>query len=370
VAIAKPLREQAASGIEQQARRFRGAAGRYYQVRRLDLERALRVEVGHTRGPTAAVGPNFLHHALGAQLAIAAREGFGDHGVLGAVLGVDLAGKSHAPAALHAGGAPVVGHRVAQHGNVEGMQAQALGGGFQYLVFAPGRERRHGQRLFARGAENIPGVVPGDANFPLRFLVERLEIRVADGPVLERAARDRAVGGAHAEVFFHVAPRHRAVAGGTAAHACGVVAVNAIARQHHALATLGVHEHAAIPLVVRTEAAAQNGSALIAQVVLAAVEGCVPLAALEEHHAQAGFRQLLRHDAAPGPRSHHHRINTFQCHMRESSNLTILTSPRIPRYLHCFQSSTSFWAPCSGNPSERLLPAGAAAAALSFSPWR
>ena len=73
-------------------------------------------------------------------------------------------------------------------------------------------------------------VVAGNTDFPLGFLVVGFEILIGDRPVRERAAGYVAVSRAHTEIFFHVAPSHRAVTEGAAAHARGIVLITGTAR--------------------------------------------------------------------------------------------------------------------------------------------
>ena len=131
VAVTEAVGKQAALGVQQQASRLHGAAGDDDDVGKLLLQMTVGIEVGNAAGAAAIVGQNLLRHALGAQLAVAGAQRDGNDGVLRAVFSVHLAGKSTAPAAAHAGAAAVIGHAVARHGNVEGMQPEALGGRLQ-----------------------------------------------------------------------------------------------------------------------------------------------------------------------------------------------------------------------------------------------
>ncbi len=74
---------------------------------------------------------------------------------------------------------------------------------------------------------------------------------------------------------------------------------------------VGIDPNARIAFVFRPKRIAQHGGALIAQVVLAAIVGGVPLAALQQDHAQAGDRKLLGDNAARRARSHDHRIHSL-----------------------------------------------------------
>src|ERR1035438_8369898 len=148
-------------------------------------------------------------------------------------------------------------------------------------------ERRHRKGLAARPFERIVGVVARNAHLPLGFLVVRLQVGIADGPVFQGASFYSAVGRAHPEISFHVAPGHGAIAESATADAGRVVAVSAFTRAEEVFLPV-LYQYARIAVLVRTESVAQHRGALIAQVVFAAVGGRVPLAAFQQHHAQAG----------------------------------------------------------------------------------
>ena len=254
VAIAEAVGKKTGFGIQQQAGRFRGRSGNHHEVGGLFAPVAALVEVFDSRGAALLVGHDFPDHAFGAQRAVAGGEGARDHRVVRAALGVDLARKAHAPAAAHAPAPAVVRHRVAQHRKIKRMEVQPTCRGFQDLVLAAVRQRGHGQRPAARPFEDVVRVVTGNTDFPFRLGVVGLQVLIADGPVVQGAARHGAVRAAHAKVFLEVAPRHGAVTEGTATHARGVVVVSAVTRYHHLLAALGVHDDAPVTLVIRTNA--------------------------------------------------------------------------------------------------------------------
>src|SRR5208337_4952986 len=174
--------------------------------------------------------------------------------------------------------------------------------------------------------------------------VERIEVVVGDGPVFQRAAFRRAIGGAHLEVLGHVAPGLRAVAESPAAHAGGIVGVGSLAGQEGMQLALGANDNARISIVVGAEGVAQDGGALVAQVVFAAVVGDVPLSAFQQDHAEAGDGQFLGHDAAPGPGSYDDCVYLFHegepflvCYWARPSNggtsrpsIRQLTASRLP----------------------------------------
>ncbi len=262
------------------------------------LQMAALVEVGDAGRAAAIVGEDFFCHALGAEFAVAGVEGDGDYGVLRAVFGVDFAGESAAPAAAHAGAAAVVRNAVAQHGEMEGMQAEALCRRLEDAEFAIRRQRRHGKIAAARAVKGRAGVVAGDADFVFGLVVEGLKVVVGDGPVFKRTAGGSAVGGAHSEVLRHVAPGLRAVAQGSAADAGCVVLIGAFAGKDGVGSSLPVDPDTGIALVFGTEGVAEKGGALVAEIVFAAVGGSVPLAALKQDDAEAGGGKFLGNDAA------------------------------------------------------------------------
>ncbi len=173
--------------------------------------------------------------------------------------------------------------------------------GLENLVLPRRRQGRHRQGLRLVAAERVLRVVAAHPDLPFRLGVERLELVVAERPVLERAAFRSAVGRAHAEILRHVAPRHGAVAQRPAADARGVVRIRAIARVNDALASLQVDRDARVAFLrLRAEGVAEERGALVAKVVLAAVPRGIPAALFEQHHLQSGGREFLRRDASAG----------------------------------------------------------------------
>ena len=137
-------------------------------------------------------------------------------------------------------------------GMSNGCRPRRFAAGSRIWCSLVGGQRRHGQGFPARRLEDVIGVVAGDAHLPLGLLVVRLQVRVTDGPVFQRAARHRSVGGAHAEILLHVAPGLRAITERAAAHAGCVVAVAAFAGIDDPLALL-VHQHARVAFLVGAE---------------------------------------------------------------------------------------------------------------------
>ena len=131
-------------------------------------------------------------------------------------------------------------------------------------------------------------IITGGTDFVLSFLVEGLQVVVRDGPVFERAPHRHAVGGAHLEVLGHKTPGLRSPTERSTAHAGGIVLVRSLAGYYGVSRTLRINPNPGIALVLRTKCAAQDGGALVAQVVLAAVVSGVPLAALQQNYAQSG----------------------------------------------------------------------------------
>ena len=129
------------------------------------------------------------------------------------------------------------------------------------------------------------GVVAGDADFVFGLVVKRLEVVVGDGPVFKRTAGGRAVGGAHPEVLRHVAPGLRAIAQRAAADTGCVVLVGAFTGQHRVGSRHSVDPDARIAFIFGTKGVAEQGRALVAKIVFAAVSGGIPLArAQAERH--------------------------------------------------------------------------------------
>ena len=120
-------------------------------------------------------------------------------------------------------------------------------------------------RALARAVKWRARVIAGDADFVLGLLVERLQVVVGDGPVFERTACGRAVGGPHAEILRHVAPGLRAVAERPAADAGSIVLVGALAGQDSVQAALGIHPDAGIAFIFGAKGVAEHGGALVAQ---------------------------------------------------------------------------------------------------------
>ena len=125
---------------------------------------------------------------------------------------------------------PLYGTVLRSIGMSNGCRPRRLAAGQENLVFAVRRQRRHRQRLAARALERVAAIVARDAHFPLGLLVVRLQVRRSEigqsssvlpstAPYVERMRKS----------FSMIAPRHRAVAEGAAAHAGRVVAVAAVA---------------------------------------------------------------------------------------------------------------------------------------------
>ena len=108
---------------------------------------------------------------------------------------------------------------------------------------------------------------------------------------------------------------HRAIAKSSAAYASSIVVVVSVARSHHLLMAPFVDKHSRIAFVVRTESRPQHSCPLVAQIVLAIVEGRVPFAPFQQNHAETGGRQFFRGNAAAGACAYHDCINVFVCHL-------------------------------------------------------
>ncbi len=173
-------------------------------------------------------------------------------------------------------------------------------------------EGGHGEGLLARAAEGVVGVVAGHADLIFRLFVKRLQIVVADRPVLQRGILDLAVSGAEAEILRHKAPGHGAVAHRAPADAAGVVIVVSFAGKDNAGGTVGIDNDAAIAPVVGTKGIAESGGALGTEFVVVVLIVTRPVAALQQDDAQTRQRQFLGHDPAPGAGTDDDGINFGQ----------------------------------------------------------
>jgi len=272
------------------------------------------VEIGDAGDFALIVGKDFLGHAAETKVAKAGGKSARNDGVVRAALGVHFADETYAPAAAHAGRAAVVGNAIAEHGKVKRMEAETLRGGLKDFVLARGRERGHGERLGARAFEGIIADIAGDADLILSFLIEGLEIVVRDGPILESAARKTAVGGTQAKILGLVAPSHGAIGKSATTNASGVVAIAAFTGEDDMTIALEVHEDAGITFVIGAGIIAENGRALVAKIVLAAIVGGVPEAALEKSDVETGLGEFLGDDSAAGSGSDNDDIYARQRH--------------------------------------------------------
>src|SRR5208283_2316178 len=313
-AIAEAIRKEFAFGIEEEARGFDGSTGDDNEIGGLLLKTVVGVEIGDASDLALLAGEDFFDHAAEPQVAQSGGEGARNDGVVRAALGVHFTNETHAPATAHAGRAAVVGNAVAQHGQIKGMEAEALRRGLEDFVLPRGRERRHGERSGAWALERIVADIPGNADFVFGFFVERRKIFVADGPIVESAAFERAVGGTHAEIFRLVAPGHGAVSECAAADASGVVAVAAFTGENDVPVGVAIHKDARIALVIGARIVAQDGSALVAEIIFAAIVGGVPAAALQKSNTKPRFAEFLGDNAAPGSGSDHDGVHAWQGH--------------------------------------------------------
>jgi hypothetical protein len=134
---------------------------------------------------------------------------------------VDGAAEHLAGAAVQAAGPVPIGLRVDRCGQREGGVAERTG----TLVEGQGGDA-HGMgririALVARRPKRIRGCVAGNAEVPLRLLVEGLEIRVAERPVGQIGAGNRTLVGEHRQLVGAEAPRPRRPVGHGPAHALG-----------------------------------------------------------------------------------------------------------------------------------------------------
>src|ERR1039457_7287707 len=109
------------------------------------------------------------------------------------------------------------------------MPADSLGRGRKHASLEIERQWRHRIWFLARTLEWICARLPGYTDLPLSFGIERLQILISERPILQRAAFGGAVHGTHSEIALHVAPRHSAVAEGSASNAGRDVVVRSFA---------------------------------------------------------------------------------------------------------------------------------------------
>jgi hypothetical protein len=72
-----------------------------------------------------------------------------------------------------------------------------------------------------------------------------------------------------------------------------------------------INEDPRVAIFIGTEGVTQYPGALVAQIVLAALEGILPGAALEQDDAESRGSQLLGDNAAACARSDYHRVDMF-----------------------------------------------------------
>jgi hypothetical protein len=99
----------------------------------------------------------------------------------------------------------------------------------------------------------------------------------------------------------------------------GVVVVIALAGKDDAGGTVGIGHDTAIAMVVRTKGVAEGRGALGFQFVVVVFIVVRPEAALEQRDAQAGHRQFLGDNPAPGAGADDYGINFGQGHTRWDS---------------------------------------------------
>src|ERR1035438_9680039 len=112
------------------------------------------------------------------------------------------------------------------------MPAESFGRGRKHARFPIERQRRHRIWFLAGALEWICARLPGYTDLPLSFGIERLQILIGDWPIFQRAAFGSAIHRTHSEIALHIAPRHGAVAEGSASDAGSNVVVRSFARQY------------------------------------------------------------------------------------------------------------------------------------------
>ena len=216
-AVGQSVREARRARAEQQ----RGAAdraGRDDHVARAHLARgAVGGAVVHAARTPLGVHADLERARPGDDFGLAggARRGDVDRERRG--LGIHRAAEARALAAVHALRAPVEDAAVDRHRQREGMQAELLRAGLEQARGRTVDMRRVRVGVRARHLEGVRARPTRDPERLLGLRIEGLELRVADRPVGEVGAGDRAVAAQHAHLVGAEAPApgapvHRAAA--------------------------------------------------------------------------------------------------------------------------------------------------------------
>ncbi len=247
---------------------------------------AAHVGLGHELGPTRGHGPGEQGHRV--------------------ALGVDRAAEERTEAAVVAGGPPVVGDAVGRRRCLVGVEPDLLGGRRGQHCPVHGSPGWHGVGARPPGGKGVRTLPACHADGPLHLGIERLELVVVDGPVVDGRTHLGTVGGEEAEVLFPQA-RHLAVGVGPATpHRCR----DGVHLAHVRVLALvgGPAEGPRLDERVGSEEVARDELDLVVGVVarrpghVVGVEQVVP-PLLHDHHRPAGPRQHLgrRRPAGPGP---------------------------------------------------------------------
>jgi hypothetical protein len=113
---------------------------------------------------------------------------------------------------------------------------------------------------------------------------------------------------------------------------------------------LRIQPHPRIPFIFGTKRIAEQGGALIAKIVFAAVVGRIPLAPLQQNNTQASDREFLGDNSARRARSNYHSIHAL--HEGETFLRSYCARPRIGGSARpsIRQLTASRLPPCRGEP--------------------
>ena len=242
------------------------------------------VGLSHELDPTCGHGPGEQGHRV--------------------ALGVDRAAEERAEPAVVARGPPVVGDAVGRRRRLVGMEPDLLGGGRGQHGPVHGGPGCHGVGARPPGGKGVRTLPACHADGPLHLGVERLELVVVDGPVVDGRTLLRTVGGEEAEVLFPEA-RHLAVGVGSAAPDSRRDGVH-LAHVRVLALVGGPAEGPRLDQRVGSEEVARDELDLVVRVVtcrpghVVGVEQVVP-PLLHDHHRPARPRQHLGRGGPAGP---------------------------------------------------------------------
>ena len=120
--VARAIRKEPGTRIQEKPRCLRGRTAKHDQVGTLELYPTVWIEIADALCPPALVQGDLTGRTLDAQLTVAGGQCFRDHRVVSPIFGVDLASIAAAVAAADAGGPAPKRDRIAEHGNMKGME--------------------------------------------------------------------------------------------------------------------------------------------------------------------------------------------------------------------------------------------------------